>query len=62
MVYITKSEVKRNILVKSEGGNNIPIGPHFKKVLKSMRKQYGTKRGTRVFYASANKYKWDYSK
>ena len=33
----------------------MPLTAKGKKILKSMRKQYGSKKGKRVFYASANK-------
>jgi len=39
----------------------MPIGRYFKgkgkKVMKSMKKQYGAKKGKQVFYATANKAK-----
>jgi hypothetical protein len=33
----------------------VPLTSSGKKVLKSMQKQYGAKKGKRVFYASINK-------
>lgn len=33
----------------------MPLTKKGSKILSSMRKQYGKKKGTRVFYASANK-------
>lgn len=32
----------------------MPLTPKGRKILAAMRKQYGAKRGTQVFYASAN--------
>ena len=32
----------------------MPLTAKGKKILKAMRKRYGAKKGTRVFYASAN--------
>lgn len=34
----------------------MPLRGGAKKALSSMKKQYGAKKGTRVFYAMANKY------
>ena len=33
----------------------MPLTPKGKKIMKSMKKQYGEKRGKTVFYASKNK-------
>jgi hypothetical protein len=33
----------------------MPLNAKGKKILKAMRKQYGSKKGERVFYASENK-------
>jgi hypothetical protein len=33
----------------------VPLSKKGKKILKSMKKQYGKKKGKSVFYASANK-------
>ena len=33
----------------------MPLNEKGKKIMKSMKKQYGTKRGEAVFYASKNK-------
>jgi hypothetical protein len=33
----------------------MPLTPKGKKILASMKKEYGGKKGTSVFYASANK-------
>ena len=33
----------------------MPLTPKGKKIMKSMKKQYGTKKGETVFYASKNK-------
>ena len=33
----------------------MPLTPKGKKIMKSMTKEYGKKKGTEVFYASANK-------
>lgn len=32
----------------------MPLTPKGKKIMKAMKKEYGAKRGTSVFYASAN--------
>jgi len=37
------------------GGNLMPLTKAGKKVLASMKKQYGVKKGKQVFYASINK-------
>jgi hypothetical protein len=39
----------------------MPIKPKYQKVLHAMQKKYGKKKGTQVFYASVNKYHWDYA-
>ena len=36
-------------------GDNMPLTPKGKKIMKSMKKQYGKKKGEQVFYASKNK-------
>ena len=36
-------------------GDNMPLTTKGKKIMKSMKKQYGKKRGETVFYASKNK-------
>jgi hypothetical protein len=46
---------------QSIGSINMPIKPKYQKVLHAMQKQYGKKKGTQIFYASVNKYSWDYS-
>lgn len=33
----------------------MPLSPKGKKIMKSMKMEYGTKKGTSVFYASKNK-------
>lgn len=33
----------------------MPLTPKGKKIIKSMKKEYGAKKGERVFYASRNK-------
>jgi len=33
----------------------MPLTPKGRKILAAMKKQYGKKKGTQVFYASANK-------
>lgn len=33
----------------------MPLTPKGKKIMKSMKKEYGAKKGERVFYASRNK-------
>ena len=35
----------------------MPLNKKGKKIMKSMKKQYGTKRGEQVFYATLNKKK-----
>jgi len=40
----------------------MPLTKTGKKVLKNMRKEYGTKKGKRVFYATMNKNKFKTSK
>jgi hypothetical protein len=36
----------------------MPLRPKYRKMQKSFQKEYGTKKGTEVFYATANKRKW----
>ena len=38
-------------------GDNMPLTEKGKKIMKSMKKQYGKKKGEAVFYASKNKKK-----
>ena len=38
-------------------GDNMPLTEKGKKIMKSMKKQYGKKKGEQVFYASLNKKK-----
>jgi hypothetical protein len=38
-------------------GDNMPLTTKGKKIMKSMKKQYGKKKGEAVFYASKNKKK-----
>lgn len=38
-------------------GDNMPLTKKGKKIMKSMKKQYGKKKGEAVFYASKNKKK-----
>ena len=38
-------------------GDNMPINTKGKNIIKSMKKQYGKKKGEAVFYASKNKKK-----
>lgn len=33
----------------------MPLGPNGKKILRKMRSEYGSKKGTSVFYAKENK-------
>lgn len=40
----------------------MPIHPDFQKILKNMIKQYGEKKGKRVYYAWLNRNKLDESK
>jgi len=37
------------------GGSEMPLTKKGEKILKSMKKEYGKKKGERVFYASQNK-------
>jgi len=39
----------------------MPIKPKYQKVLHAMQKKYGKKKGTQIFYASVNKYHWNYA-
>jgi len=39
---------------------NMPLKPKYQKIYKQMIKEYGSKRGRAVFYATANKHKWKY--
>ena len=38
-----------------EEDNNMPMTKKGKKIMKSMKEQYGSKKGEKIFYASANK-------
>ena len=36
----------------------MPLTARSKEILKAMQKRYGKKKGTQIFYATANKNKW----
>jgi len=38
----------------------MPLKPKYQKIYKQMIKEYGPKKGRQIFYASANKYGWQY--
>jgi len=39
----------------NKGGKDMPLTKKGKKIKRAMMKQYGSKKGTQVFYASQNK-------